>query len=172
MSVCVQLDQKLADALVGYPKFFDDLPSPRRSIRQCERAPAAGSGQRAVPPRAIRNGVEAAGFSARRRMPCFCLVTFGKSKLSQGAQRRRGLGEAELCLDGDLGLRVPAMSERDQAGRLRLGEEKISRPGHAAAPLSDSPLQYAVLGPSCAESIRCFPQGRSDPISRGMTRNG
>src|SRR6266436_5457482 len=93
-------------------------------------------------------------------MPCFCLVTLGKSKLSQGVQRRRGLGDAELCLDGDFGLRVPAMAERDQAGRLRLGEEQISGPGHAAAPPADSPLQYAVLGPSCSESIRRFPQGR------------
>src|SRR5712671_4368529 len=160
MSVCVQLDQELANALVGYPEFLDDLSSPQRSIQQCEQAPPAGSGQQAVPPRAIRNGVEAAGFSARCRMPCFCPITFGKPELSQAAQRRRGLCDAELCLDGDFGLRVPAMAERDQAGRLRLGEEQISGPGHAAAPPADSPLQYAVSGPSCSEAIRRFPQGR------------
>src|SRR5258708_32398601 len=101
-------------------------------------------------------------------MPCFCLVTFGKSKLSQGAQRRRGLGEVELYLDGDLGLRIPAMSERNQAGRLRLGEEKISGPRHAAAPPADSPPDYAVLGPSCAESIRRFPQGRSEHVRSAL----
>jgi hypothetical protein len=67
-------------------------------------------------------------------MPSFRLIAFGKPELSQRAQRRRRLCEAELGVYGDSGLRVHAMSERDQAGSLRLGEAKISGPGHAAAP--------------------------------------
>src|SRR5215831_16526597 len=91
-------------------------------------------------------------------MPSLCLVASGKSEFGEGAQRRRRLCEAELCVYGDSGLRVHATPERVQAGGLRLGEEKISSPGHAQAPLIDSPSQYAVLALSCTESIRPFPQ--------------
>ncbi len=60
-------------------------------------------------------------------------------------------------------------SERDQAGRLRLGEEQISGLGHAAAPPADSPSQYAVLGPSCTESMPCFPQDDRRTTARFLT---
>jgi hypothetical protein len=168
----MQRDQELANALVGYPKSFDDLASPHRSIQQFKQAPPAAAGQEAGPPRPFRNGVEAAGFSALCRMPPFGLITFGKSQLGQHAQRRHSLCEVDLCLNGDLRLSVSALSERDQAGGLRPGEEKISGAGHAAAPPVDSLPQYAVLALARIESIRRYPQNDRcakaevlDPIS-------
>jgi len=132
MSMCMQPEQKLANALVAYTESFDELASPHRTIQQVKQASAAPVGRKATSPRPIRNGVEAARFSSRRDMPSFCLITFGKSELSQLAQRRHNLREAELCLYGDFRLTVPAAAERAQAGGLRLGEEKTSGPSHAA----------------------------------------
>ncbi len=43
MSLCVQLDQKLANALMGHPKFFDDLASAHRPIQQFEHPPPGGA---------------------------------------------------------------------------------------------------------------------------------
>ncbi|HWN50677.1 MAG TPA: hypothetical protein VNO18_12800 [Xanthobacteraceae bacterium] len=67
-------------------------------------------------------------------MPSFGLVMFGKSEPGQYAQRSRSFRERELRRYGDFRLRVLTIPEGDQAGSLRLGEEKISSLGHAATP--------------------------------------
>jgi len=59
---------------------------------------------------------------------------FGKSESGQYAKRCRSFRERELRRYGDFGLRVLTMPEGDQAGSLRLGEEKICSLGHAATP--------------------------------------
>jgi hypothetical protein len=103
-----------------------------------EQATSGGAGEPVVAPRSIGNRVEAAGFAAPRRTPSLGRVLFGKPELGQRAQCGAGLRESEPRFHRDPGLGFVAMSERDQASRLRLGEDKISSLGHAAAPPGDS----------------------------------
>ena len=81
-------------------------------------------------------------------MPSFGWAPFGQSEPGQHAQHGAGFCERELCLHGDLRRGFNALSERDQAGSLRLGENKISILGHAAAPSVDSfgrSMHYSAL---------------------------
>ena len=81
-------------------------------------------------------------------MPSFGWAPFGQSEPGQHAQHGAGFCERELCLHGDLRRGFNALSERDQAGSLRLGENKISIRGHAAAPSVDSfgrSMHYSAL---------------------------
>jgi len=71
-------------------------------------------------------------------MPSFGLVIFGKFELGQYAEHSSGFPESELCLYGDFGLGLLAMPERNQAGSLRSGKEKILSLDHTAAPPVDS----------------------------------
>jgi hypothetical protein len=104
MSLSVQLDQKLANALMGHPQFFDDLAPPRGPIQQFEQATSGGAGEPVVAPRSIGNRVEAAGFAAPRRTPSLGRVLFGKPELGQRAQCGAGLRESEPRFHRDPGL--------------------------------------------------------------------
>jgi hypothetical protein len=59
-------------------------------------------------------------------MPRFRPVLSGQSQPHQYAEGSRGLEEIELRPYREFGLGAFAMLERDQACRLRLGEDKIS----------------------------------------------
>ena len=63
-------------------------------------------------------------------MPFF--IMFSESEPRQGAEGSRCLCESELRLDSDCGLGIFTMSERDQAGSLRLGEDKVSSVRHTS----------------------------------------
>jgi hypothetical protein len=69
-------------------------------------------------------------------MPFF--IMFSKSEPRQGAEGSRCLCESEFRLDSDFGLGIFTMSERDQAGSLRLGEDKVSSPRHTKGAPTDS----------------------------------
>src|SRR5215831_12714600 len=103
MSLCIEPYQKLVNALAAHPKLFDDLPSAHRSIEAFKQAPSAGAWCERVAPRSPRNGVEAAGFPARCRLPSRRLMTLRKPELSKLAKRCHSLGETEPRLHRDLG---------------------------------------------------------------------
>jgi hypothetical protein len=86
-----------------------------------EQTLGAGTGKPTVTPLSILNGLAAAGFPNSSYMPLFSLVLLGKPKPRQCAESSCRLYEIELRLYRDFSLGVFAMSERDQAGCLRLG---------------------------------------------------
>jgi hypothetical protein len=100
----MQLDQKLANCLMGDSQFFDDLAPPHRTIKRFQQAPPAGAGQPIVPSRSFRNDLEVACLPAHCRTPTFGLVLLGKSESGQRLEGGRGLCESELRLHGDFGL--------------------------------------------------------------------
>jgi hypothetical protein len=71
-------------------------------------------------------------------MPSFGLVILSKPEPRQGAERSRRLCESELRLDSDFGLGIFTMSERNQAGSLGLGEDKVSSVRHITGAPTDS----------------------------------
>jgi hypothetical protein len=95
----------------------------------------AGPGTPSVA-RSIRNGVEAACFSAPRRVPSLGWVLFRESEPGQHAQRGVGFRESKARLHCDLG-RV-SLPWGARSGKPATDEDKISSLGHAAGPPVDS----------------------------------
>ena len=96
-------------------------------------------------------------------MPSFGLVVSSKPEPSQRAERSCRLCEIKLRLDGDCGLGIFTMSKRDQAGALRLGEDKVSSVGHAAALRLIRSAQYALKRLIALGRYGSFPQEGYSP---------